>query len=182
MIKLKSVALLALGFTAVMANAADPLTVQGGTVHFQGSIVNSPCVVDVNSADQTVNLGQFQSSNFVKTGDTSSPVNFDINLISCDASTLSNAAIKFKGPTIEGEDQILSPLATQAADTIAGGVGVQILQDSNILDVNGIGSSEPVALLDGTNKLSFQARYISTSDDVTVGSANAMADFTVTYN
>ncbi|MEZ2904210.1 fimbrial protein [Acinetobacter terrestris] len=185
MLDIKKVLLTSLLSTMVIAPAfaeedVEPITVQGGTVHFQGSIVNSPCVVDVNSANQTVNLGQFQSTAFDGVDSTSSPVNFDINLISCDTETLSNARITFKGQTLEGQLDKLAPAATQAADSVAGNVGIQILQDSAVLDVSGKDSSEKVALLDGSNKLAFQARYIATGD-VTVGSANASADFTVTY-
>jgi len=40
----------------VMAHAASA---PGGTVHFKGQIVNAACAVSADSADQTVNLGQW---------------------------------------------------------------------------------------------------------------------------
>ena len=41
---------------SVSAFAADPVTVNGGTVHFTGEIVNAACAVSTESSNQTVDL------------------------------------------------------------------------------------------------------------------------------
>lgn len=42
---------------------ADTTTVNGGTVHFKGEVVNAACAVDAGSIDQTVQLGGFVQPN-----------------------------------------------------------------------------------------------------------------------
>jgi len=67
--KLKNIALVmlsafALTSTAVYAAEGDaptesPITtVNGGTVHFKGEVVNAACAIDSESMNQTVELGQ----------------------------------------------------------------------------------------------------------------------------
>lgn len=41
---------------AAGAAHADPVSVSGGTVHFEGELVNAACAVSTKSADQTVTL------------------------------------------------------------------------------------------------------------------------------
>jgi len=52
------------------AHAADPVSVNGGTVHFKGELVNAACAVNTESADQIVTLGQYRTAKFTKVGDT----------------------------------------------------------------------------------------------------------------
>ena len=184
MIKFKHILLSTLAATA-MANtfaADESLTVNGGSVHFEGSIVATPCVVTQNDQNKPVPLGDFQTSKFTGKGSTSAPVQFDIELISCDVTTYSNVALTFKGITLPGESTILAPAAVESSDTVASGVGIQILQDSEVVNVDGNKATAPFKLLEGSNKLSFQAQYVSTSAEVAPGSANATVDFLMTYN
>ena len=54
-----------LALVAGAANAADPatpVTVNGGTVHFKGELVNAACSVNTDSSEQTVNLGQYRTA------------------------------------------------------------------------------------------------------------------------
>ncbi|MGW9797087.1 type 1 fimbria pilin, partial [Serratia sp. 121840015-2] len=46
--------------TAGVTHAATT-TVNGGTVHFKGEVVNAACAVDAGSVDQTVQLGQVKT-------------------------------------------------------------------------------------------------------------------------
>lgn len=156
------------------------LTVNGGTVNFTGSVVNAPCVVDVNSEGQTVRLGQYRTDSFNGTGSYSSPVDFTINLINCSAETYKTASVKFTGSTAEDGD-VLTLTSVQAGNDIAEGVGVQILQDNTAITVNGSESASAKSINDGTNRLPFQARYFALSDEVKPGEANASADFSITY-
>lgn len=54
--KLAIVVLSALSLTSTAALAAGA-TVNGGTVHFKGEVVNAACAVDAGSLDQTVTMG-----------------------------------------------------------------------------------------------------------------------------
>jgi len=169
------------GFPMPPVTPQPAMTVAGGQVNFNGSIVNTPCAVDVDSANQTVTLGQYRQAAFTQAGDVSAPVNFSIKLTDCDASVYTKAKITFSGTTSAGSENVLALNGDSASDTVASGVGVQILQNSAPLNVNGTTSSNAQTLLDGENNIPFQAQYIAIADEVGVGVANASTDFTITY-
>lgn len=161
---------------------AEEIVTQGGAVNFKGSIVASSCILDVNSTEKEISLGKYQAQKLKQPRETSSPVPFDLYLLGCDVSTYTNIALKFKGVTIPDSDDLLAPIALEASDTVASGVGIQILKDSKVVKVDGSKETEPFKLIDGDNKLSFQVRYVSLTEDIAVGSANATVDFLLVYN
>nr|VUD26840.1 major type 1 subunit fimbrin (pilin) [Salmonella sp. NCTC 7297] len=61
-----------------------PVSVSGGTIHFEGKLVNAACAVSTKSADQTVTLGQYRTASFKAVGDTTAQVPFTIILNDCD--------------------------------------------------------------------------------------------------
>ena len=141
----------------VATNASAATTVNGGTVHFKGEVVNAACAVNMNSVDQTVLLGQVRSATLGSDGKTSGSVGFTIQLDDCDLTT---------GPT-------------QSAGA-ATNVGIQILDSKGQpVELNSDAASE-YTLTDGTNKIPFQARYYATGQ-ATAGIANADATFKVQY-
>lgn len=71
----------------VATNASAATTVNGGTVHFKGEVVNAACAVNMNSVDQTVLLGQVRSATLGSDGKTSGSVGFTIQLDDCDLTT-----------------------------------------------------------------------------------------------
>ncbi len=164
--------------TAGLAHAATT-TVNGGTVHFKGEVVNAACAVDAGSVDQTVQLGQVKAATLSEAGKTSSAVGFNIQLNDCDTTVATKAAIAFSGVVVNADN----PTALALESSSAGGatnVGVQVL-DSAGKAVQFDGSPSTAATLtDGTNTLPFQARYIATGA-ATPGTANANANFKVQY-
>ncbi|STR60559.1 type 1 fimbriae major subunit FimA [Klebsiella pneumoniae] len=58
--KIKTLAMIVVSALSLSSTAAlaDTTTVNGGTVHFKGEVVNAACAVDAGSIDQTVQLGQ----------------------------------------------------------------------------------------------------------------------------
>ena len=46
----------------VATSASAATTVNGGTVHFKGEIVDAACAVSLNSFDQIVSLGQVRTA------------------------------------------------------------------------------------------------------------------------
>jgi len=171
----------ALGLFASAANAA---TVNGGTVHFKGEIVNAACAVDAGSVDQTVQLGQVKSSTLATAGATSSAVGFNIQLDDCDTTVSKTAAVSFSGVAATDKDGASLPdvLALQSsAAGSASNVGIQILDSTgSSLALDGATFSAAKTLINGTNVLPFQARYYAT-DAATAGTANADATFQVQY-
>ena len=82
--KIKTLALVMLSALTSAAAYADTTTVNGGTVHFKGEVVNAACAVDAGSIDQTVQLGQVRSAKLAAAGQTSTAVGFNIQLNDCD--------------------------------------------------------------------------------------------------
>ncbi|MBF4185546.1 type 1 fimbrial major subunit FimA [Serratia ureilytica] len=173
-----------LGLTLIaagMAHAAPTIvTVNGGTVHFKGEVVNAACAVDAGSVDQTVQLGQVKSATLKEAGKTSSSVGFNIQLNDCDTTVSTKAAIAFSGVAVNAQN----PTALALEGSSAGGatnVGVQVLDSTGKpLAFDGATYSTAATLINGTNTLPFQARYIATGV-ATPGIANANANFKVQY-
>ncbi|EHX1081233.1 type 1 fimbrial major subunit FimA [Escherichia coli] len=174
------VSVLAMSSAAVSAAEGDEsvtTTVNGGVIHCE--VVNAACAIDSESMNQTVELGQVRSSRLAKAGDLSSAVGFNIKLNDCDTNVSSNAAVAFLGTTVTSNDDTLA-LQSSAAGS-AQNVGIQILdRTGEVLILDGATFSAKTDLIDGTNILPFQARYIALGQSV-AGTANADATFKVQY-
>ncbi|EFI8105282.1 fimbrial protein [Escherichia coli] len=162
------VSVLAMSSAAVSAAEGDEsvtTTVNGGVIHFKGEVVNAACAIDSESMNQTVELGQVRSSRLAKAGDLSSAVGFNIKLNDCDTNVSSNAAVAFLGTTVTSNDDTLA-LQSSAAGS-AQNVGIQILdRTGEVLILDGATFSAKTDLIDGTNILPFQARYIALGQSV----------------
>ncbi|HDD1050865.1 fimbrial protein [Escherichia coli] len=120
-----------------------------------------------------------RSSRLAKAGDLSSAVGFNIKLNDCDTNVSSNAAVAFLGTTVTSNDDTLA-LQSSAAGS-AQNVDIQILdRTGEVLILDGATFSAKTDLIDGTNILPFQARYIALGQSV-AGTANADATFKVQY-
>ena len=163
------VSVLAMSSAAVSAAEGDEsvtTTVNGGVIHFKGEVVNAACAIDSESMNQTAELGQVRSG-------------FNIKLNDCDTNVSSNAAVAFLGTTVTSNDDTLA-LQSSAAGS-AQNVGIQILdRTGEVLILDGATFSAKTDLIDGTNILPFQARYIALGQSV-AGTANADATFKVQY-
>lgn len=160
---------------------ADTTTVQGGIVHFTGSLVNAACSVSTESADQTVNLGQYRTASMKTVGTASAIIPFKIVLNDCDTNVATTAKVAFSGQVDGSNPQLLAVSSSNNSQT-ASGVGIQIMdEDSSPMTPNGSAFSKGHTLINGTNTLNFSARYISTADEPKPGQANADATFTMQY-
>ncbi|MGG8135386.1 type 1 fimbrial major subunit FimA [Klebsiella aerogenes] len=168
-----------LSSAAAMADTTTVTTVNGGTVHFKGEIVNAACQVDAGSIDQTVQLGQIRSAKLATAGSTSSAVGFNIQLADCDTSVATKASVAFSGTAVDTTNT--NVLALQGSTNGATNVGVQILdKTSTPLTLDGATFKAATTLSNGTNIIPFQARYYATGV-ATAGAANADATFKVQY-
>lgn len=171
---------MALGMATSAAQAAAT-SVNGGTVHFKGELVNAACAVSTDSANQTVELGQYRTATFSATGTTSAKIPFDIVLNDCDPTVATTASVAFSGQ-VDADDATLLAVASGDNSTTAQGVGIEILDSaSKPLTPNGASFSGKQNLIQGTNTLRFSARYKSTADVTTPGQANADATFVMKY-
>lgn len=175
------VSVLAMSSAAVSAAEGDEsvtTTVNGGVIHFKGEVVNAACAIDSESMNQTVELGQVRSSRLAKAGDLSSAVGFNIKLNDCDTNVSSNAAVAFLGTTVTSNDDTLALQSSAAGSAKMSVSKFWTVQEVLVLD--GATFSAKTDLIDGTNILPFQARYIALGQSV-AGTANADATFKVQY-
>ncbi|EOM7733674.1 type 1 fimbrial major subunit FimA [Escherichia coli] len=180
--KIKTLAIVVLSALSLSSAAAlaDTTTVNGGTVHFKGEVVNAACAVDAGSVDQTVQLGQVRTASLKQAGATSSAVGFNIQLNDCDTTVATKAAVAFLGTAIDATRTDVLALQSSAAGS-ATNVGVQILdRTGNALTLDGATFSAQTTLNNGTNTIPFQARYYAIGE-APPGAANADATFKVQY-
>ncbi len=104
--KIKTLAMIVVSALSLSSAAAlaDTTTVNGGTVHFKGEVVNAACAVDAGSIDQTVQLGQVRSAKLATAGSTSSAVGFNIQLDDCDTTVATKASVAFAGTAIDSSN------------------------------------------------------------------------------
>ncbi|CAI1724778.1 TPA: type 1 fimbrial major subunit FimA [Serratia fonticola] len=167
---------------ATLASAAST-TVNGGTVHFTGQIVNAACSVSADSMDQTVTMGQFRTAKFAAVGDRSGLVPFKIKLSDCDTSVSTKASVSFSGAA-DTTDATLLSISNISGGTAgsASGLGIEISDSKGtVLSPDGATFSAASILADGTNVLAFNARYKATKAAVTPGQADADVTFGLKY-
>lgn len=173
--KNKLIALSVISSIAMLSSAFA----KDGTINFTGNILDEACIVETESASQTVNLGNVSVNAFGAAGDTAAPTAFSINLKDCPAS-VTKAAVKFDGSRDAQNTNLLKLSATSTAT----GVGIGIYESDSTTSIplqmasvqQSIDSANPV------NTLNFVAKYVSTAGTVTAGSANGVTDFTIVYN
>ncbi|CNE15076.1 fimbrial protein [Yersinia nurmii] len=155
------------------ANAAD------GTINFTGTVIAEACTVSPASAGQTVALGNVSAKAFPSIGATAMPTKFDITLTSCPES-VTKALVKFDGPFAENNTNLLA-LTTGAG--VATGLGIAIYEADGTTLIPMTAPSAQKAVAKGVNPVfSYIAKYMSTNDIVTTGPANAVTQFSISYN
>ena len=152
-------------------------TVTGGTVNFEGTVVDAACAVSAGSVDQTVQMGQVRTAALANAGATASAVPFNITLEDCDVAVSSTAAVTFSGVASADDSSVL---AAGRGSGSAQNVAIRIYDNSGSA-VNLGELSNASTLIDGTNTLPFIARYYTPTGSATAGDASAQATFTMTY-
>lgn len=149
-----------------------------GTIQFTGNIVDTACVVNTESKNQTVNLGNVATTAFSASGASAAPTRFTIKLTDC-PSSITNASVRFDGTADANNSQILALNSGQTATN----VGVAIYESNNTTLIPLTADSQQVTLTpDTTNELTYIAKYYATAYPVTAGTANATTSFTIIYN
>jgi len=171
---IKTAAVAALIATTQGAFAAD------GTVNFVGQIVDAPCSIAPQAQNLTVPLGKISRATLDgAVGKVSPPAKFNIALQSCGA-TAKGATVTFAAPADVDNTTLLRVGVGELDGSYATGVAVQV-SDSAGTPIPVGQASGNYTLVQGDNALAFQANYVSTKAAVTVGTGNAMAQFTVAY-
>jgi type 1 fimbria pilin len=164
---------------ASFANAAEVGEAGSGTVTFTGSIIDSPCSIDPDTIDQTVNLGQISNVALLENDGkgTSTPKEFEIRLEKCDISALAKKTVSLTFTGAEGGTKgMLGMTGTAKGASIA-------ITDmaSHVLPLGT--ASDAAALQNGTNTLRFSA-YMQgdgASAAIIPGDFKSVANFTLAY-
>lgn len=169
--KIMMAAVIAFGASS-LAHAAD----QGhGTVTFTGSIIDAPCSIAPETADQTVDLGQV-SNLTLKDGGKSTPRNFSIDLESCELDKKKSVSLTFTGASSTANQGRLGITGT------AQGASIAITDGTGALIKLGEATNAQ-SLQNGNNSLSFAA-YLqgdNASAAIVPGDFQSVADFTLAY-
>lgn len=170
---------------AAIAASGDPGDVAGtqgagGQIQFTGTITDTSCNVDTAHTDEHVRLGTWASSYFTAAGIETNKQPFHISVKDCPDS-VKKVAVRFDGKTVENDKNLL---AINDGPGTATGVAIQLYEDDQQQKVTlgQVTKEYDVKPGDSDTELTFYADYHATSDEVTVGEANASVNFNMVYN
>lgn len=136
------------------------------------------CEVTNGSASILVEMGNQDVALFSSKG-SQSPAKTLRLVITCQDDTPGGVQVTFSGPQASGDADLLA-LTGAGNEGTASGIGVALYDQKNILQpLNKAGTVVPAKK--GETELDFTARYKSTQDQVSAGSADAVATFSLSY-
>ncbi|WP_380178355.1 fimbria assembly protein [Kalamiella sp. sgz302252] len=145
-------------------------------IRLTATVVAVGCTVDPDDINKPVRLGEWQTKQLQKTGQTTTAVPFSIHLLGC---TADSVKLTFTGAKDSSDSSLLAIDAQD--DSAAQGVAIEILDNGHSRIP--VGEATPPAVADarGNATLNFWANYVSTAN-VKPGKANASALFTLNYD
>ncbi|HIF2548598.1 TPA: fimbrial protein [Salmonella enterica] len=145
-----------------------------GVIHFKGEITDSPCSLDADSADQTVDLGQVSSSK-LKDGGTSDATFFNIVLKDCDVDSV--------GKTVSATWSGIADASLPTAWGISGeatGAGI-VLHDNSEQTIN-VGDTVSLGeIAKGDNTIVMSAFLKGDGQTIVPGTFESAANFQLSY-
>ncbi|MBT8769300.1 fimbrial protein [Metapseudomonas boanensis] len=173
--KLSKLSLAVFGALAVASTAVNAASAGSGKVNFEGSIIDAPCTLDAESANQTVRIDQVSNKQLANNG-MSEVKDFTIELRECDAATLKKVKVTFGGDIDTADPSLLAITGS------ASGAGIAITKGNQQVK---LGEALPAhALVAGDNTLLFGARLKGTTAKdvaVTPGEFKAVTNFQLAY-
>ncbi|EIQ1027780.1 type 1 fimbrial protein [Escherichia coli] len=164
----------AIAFCSV-ANAAD----QGqGVINFKGTVIDAPCGIAQESADQTINFGQISKAHLNADG-ISVKKDLDIKLVNCDATEIgkltNGVKVSFTGTTINGQNQELGTTGDTGTAIVVSAV------NGSLVSFDGTaGSATKVKEGDNTLRYSTWVKK-ATGGTLKEGDFTAVANFNLAY-
>ncbi|WP_277396118.1 fimbrial protein [Escherichia coli] len=149
-----------------------------GQLNFKGTVIDAPCGIAPESADQAIDFGQISKAHLTN-GGTSQHKNVDIKLVNCVlAGQKKTVTITFSGSSV-GADK-LDELGT------SGGTGTAIKMSTAAGDFVKFDGSTPAGsynLKEGDNTMRYSAwvQKASGKGAVTEGDFAAVVNFNLTY-
>lgn len=147
-----------------------------GTINFKGEIIDAPCTLDYQNANQTIEMGQVSNKelNKGKISSTQNPIN--IELKDCSIDTLKTVAITFDGAA-DANAELL------AINGSAKGAGIRLTNSANQLVKLGTAEAFKNLQAGNGNVLRFfaQLQGSDAEKDVTAGNFTAVSTFSLEY-
>ena len=163
----------AIAFCSV-ANAAD----QGqGKVNFKGTVIDAPCGIAPESADQSIDFGQISKAHLAADG-ISVKKDLDIKLVNCtfDGDNLKTVKVAFSGTTVKDQANELGT---------AGNTGTAVVVSSSngtLVAFDGTSPSGATKLKAGDNTLHYNTWVKkATGGTLKEGEFTAVTNFNLTY-
>lgn len=174
-----SVCLLAMGFVACSAYAADPVT--QGTVTFNGELITETCSIVSGDEDLQVQLPTLSTKSLAVAGDEAGSKSFDIRVENCDAG-ISKVGAHFEALNSTGYD-IKTGNLTNASTSASKATNVQV----RLYDADGtpmtVGTTGQMFDIDSTSQkatLRYFGGYYATGAS-TAGDVMAKVQYTLAY-
>lgn len=163
----------------LIASVLLPARADLGLTNMQlsATLLANSCSVSTGTQEQTVELGTWSSKQFMAGSQSPNPTRFEIVLENCGVAA-SGVEVTFHGSAPAADNSLLALNASSSATNVA----VAIL-DSERRRL-ALGQPTPVYALSANAArvaLVFYGQYVAVGTPVTVGSANADATFTLTY-
>jgi major pilin subunit PapA len=153
-----------------------------GVVNFKGSVIDAPCGIASESADQTIDFGQISKAHLDANG-ISVKKDLDIKLVNCalakpnsqPASSFKTVTVAFTGTTVQGQNSELGTAGNTGTAIVVSDAGGQLV------DFTGTASAAS-NLKDGDNTLRYSTWVKkATGGTLQEGDFTAVANFNLTY-
>lgn len=161
----------------------------GGVLDISGSLHNSPCVLDMASADQAIDLGSVPRSQLMRPGDQALPVAFQLRFLDCQRASGSSLNARTGKLVWSAYQPVVSVAFVAPADAhdprlvkVQGVTGMGLrLTDALGRDVRLGSGGEPLFLERGDDALTWQVQPTRTSAALSNGAFRATVDFKLMY-
>ena len=190
---MKPCAVTVLSFWLFLASAqhaqAEIHDAMSGVLEISGEFVNSPCVLDMSSADQSVDLGNVSRSQLLRPGDQASPVAFQLRFVDCNRASGSLMNERTGNLVWSAYQPVVSVAFLAPADAddprlvkVQGVTGMGLrLTDALGRDVRLGSRGEPLFLAYGNDTLTWQVQPTRTRAALSNGAFRATVDFRFIY-
>ncbi|ROR08830.1 fimbrial protein [Erwinia sp. JUb26] len=180
MFKKISVLVLLLNMSAVSQGYSSGLMSSDngqGRVNMIGSIIDAACAIDINSIDQTIDMGVVPVSRIVRDGQ-SVKKNFSINLINCVLNKSDKDSTRWQYFTITFDGLNDDGLFSVEGD--AKGIAIKIIDNSGSIARPGL-ALPPGKIESGDISLNFSMQLVSNHRALQAGDYNAVIKFKMDY-
>ncbi|EFB2354211.1 type 1 fimbrial protein [Escherichia coli] len=149
-----------------------------GIVNFTGTVINAPCGIASESADQTIDFGQISKAHLEANG-ISVPKNLDIKLVNCNLANTPNAyksvKVAFTGTPVSGQTQELGTTGNTGTAIVVSEAGGKLVTFDGTA-----GDTSNIQVGDNTLRYSAWVKK-ATGGALKEGDFAAVANFNLTY-